>query len=76
MVISGVVWLVRLEGRVNYIERIEQDCQKDVDQLKAEQQMLINDVTKELARVREGLSEIKGIIKGQQWAAKKTKGEE
>lgn len=63
-IIFFVVWLVRLEGRVNYIEKANDATQKDVDVLRGEHQALNSRIVEELAKVRESLAELKGYLSG------------
>lgn len=54
-VLSGVVWLVRLEGRVNYHER-------ELAALETKHTDLTNGIVKELSEVKQALARIEGWL--------------
>lgn len=58
-----IVYAVRIEGRVNYIEKANKETQKDVDELRIKHENLdskllnkISDLEKTLARIEGSLS--------------------
>jgi len=72
--LGGVIWLIRLEGRVNYIEKVDEQRseakQSQIDALKVGQaeirtkhEHLDSRIFEEIARLREMLAELKGILK-------------
>ena len=40
--IAFITWLVRLEGRVNYNEKANEQTQKDIDSLRIKHEALVN----------------------------------
>lgn len=53
--IAFFVWLVRIEGRVNY-------SQKQVDALTLKHEALDSKIFEELGRLREGIARIEGYL--------------
>lgn len=58
--ISGLVWLIRLEGKLRHVERLTEEAQKDVDAARARLEVVDSKMAAELARVRESLARIEG----------------
>lgn len=60
--IGVVVWLVRLEGRVNYIDAAQKDLHADVAELRVKHESLDSKVVEQLSQVRESLARIEGAL--------------
>jgi len=57
-IISTIVWLIRLEGRVNTIDKMNAETQKDVDHLRNDNRTIYDT----LATIRESLARIEGAL--------------
>jgi hypothetical protein len=57
-----VIWLVRLEGRVNQADRIISDTQRDVEALRIKHENLDSKIIQQLAEVRESLARLEGAL--------------
>lgn len=57
-----IVWLVRLEGRIEAVKASNQETQKDVDALRIEHNTLNHQTVKQLAEIRESLARIEGRL--------------
>ena len=57
-IVGVVVWLIRLEGKVNMAEKSNNETQKDVDHLRTD----FRNVFETLAAIREGLARIEGRL--------------
>jgi hypothetical protein len=62
MILGFIVWLVRLEGRVNYQKTEGERTQKELDSLVIRHESLDCELVKELGRVRESLARIEGRL--------------
>ena len=62
--VSLVVWLIRLEGRVNFIEVFGKETQKDVDKLRNEHDALHSKMLHEIMEVKQSLARIEGRLEG------------
>lgn len=60
--ISFVVWLVRLEGKLSYVEKSGVETQKDVDELRIKHEALDVKIVEQLARIRESLARLEGKL--------------
>lgn len=60
--IAFIVWLVRLEGKISYIEKSGIETQKDVDDLRAKHDALDIKIVEQLARIRESLARLEGKL--------------
>ena len=61
-ILGFVVWLVRLEGRINANDNSITQAQKDVDTLRVKHEALDSEMMKELSRIRESLARIEGRL--------------
>lgn len=59
-IVSFIVWLVRLEGRVNYNDEANRNTQTDVDDLRGRVESLDSKIMEQLSDVRESLARIEG----------------
>ena len=57
-----VIWLIRLEGRVIQGDRDHSETTKQIDILRTKHDSLDSKVVEELARVRESLARIEGVL--------------
>lgn len=57
-----VIWLIRLEGRVIQGDRDHAETTKQIDILRTKHDSLDSKVVEELARVRESLARIEGVL--------------
>lgn len=60
--ISGIVWLVRLEGKVSHNAKLTDECQKDVDNLRVKVETIDSSIVKELTEIKVTLAKIDGYI--------------
>lgn len=60
--ITGVVWLVRLEGRINAVEKSNERTQTDVDVLRIKHESLDSELVKELTQIKVTLAKIEGFL--------------
>ena len=60
--IGTVVWLVRLEGRVNAVVKDNDRTQKDVDELRIKHETLDSSLVKELTAIKITLAKIEGYL--------------
>lgn len=61
-VLAFVVWLVRLEGKINHVERLALEAQKDVDNLRVKHESLDSKIVEQLGEVRESLARLEGAL--------------
>lgn len=65
VLIGGIVWLVRLEGKVKHIEHKANEAQKDIDDLRTRHETLDSKIVDKLAEISERLARLEGrFIKG------------
>lgn len=64
MFVGGIVWLVRLEGRLNQNERLNNETQKDVDDLRARHEALDERLMAKLSQIERALARIEGHLEG------------
>lgn len=62
MVIGGLVWGVRLEGRVNANDKANENTQKDVDDLRARHETLQSELVKDVNEIKVALARIQGLL--------------
>lgn len=60
--LGGVIWLVRLEGKVKNNEEANSRTQADVDDLRARFEMINSELVKELTQIRVAIAKIEGIL--------------
>jgi len=61
-VVSFIVWLVRLEGRINYNERNLNGTNADVEKLKIKVENIDSDLVRELTEIKITLAKIDGFL--------------
>lgn len=61
-ILSGVVWLVRLEGRINQVEAHNLDTQKDIDDLRIRHEDLNEKLVSKLSEIEKALARIEGRL--------------
>jgi chromosome segregation ATPase len=61
-ILSGVVWLVRLEGRINQVESSNIETQKDVDDLRLKHESLDERLVNKLSEIERALARIEGRL--------------
>lgn len=61
-VLGFVVWLVRLEGKINHVEKLSEEAQKDVDVLRVRHENLDSKIVDQLTQVRESLARLEGAL--------------
>ena len=61
-VVSFIVWLVRLEGRINYNERNLNGTNADVEKLKIKVENIDSDLVRELTEIKITLAKIEGFL--------------
>ena len=61
-ILGFVVWLVRLEGKINHVERLAEEAQKDVDNLRIKHESLDSKIVEQLGEVRESLARLEGAL--------------
>lgn len=66
MVIGGLVWGVRLEGRVNANDKANENTQKDVDDLRARHETLQSELVKDVNEIKIALARIQGLLERNQ----------
>ena len=60
--IALIVWLVRLEGKIAYTDRLANEAQKDVDDLRSRHEGLDSKIIAQLGAVRESLARLEGRL--------------
>ena len=60
--VAIVVWLVRLEGRINYTEKSNTRTQKDVDDLRARHESLDSKIIQQLNQLNVAVARIEGSL--------------
>lgn len=60
--IGGVIWLVRLEGRINAVEKANERTQTDVDMLRVKHEALDSELVRELTQIKVTLAKIEGFL--------------
>lgn len=60
--IGGIIWLVRLEGRINSIHEANKRTQTDVDMLRVKHESLDSELVKELTQIKVTLAKIEGFL--------------
>lgn len=62
IVLAVIVWFIRLEGRINYLER--QDIKKDseLEKLKTKIEIVDSELVKELSLIKESIARIEGRL--------------
>lgn len=60
--VLGLIWLVRLEGKVKYIQDANKETQKDVDELRVKHEALDSKIVEQLAQIRESLARLEGKL--------------
>lgn len=60
--VSIVVWLVRLEGKINNNTTLANNAQKSVDDLRVKHESLDSKIIEQLAQVRESLARLEGAL--------------
>jgi hypothetical protein len=60
--IAGIVWLVRLEGKVHAANKANEETQKDVDNLRTYQQVREGKLVEELGHMAKELGAMRVII--------------
>lgn len=61
--IAGIVWLVRLEGRVNHADKRIEYMEKRNEVVEAKVEVLDGHVVEELSKLRESVARIEGYLK-------------
>lgn len=62
--IAFIIWLVRLEGRVNYGEKSQAQIMAEVKALEVKHDSLDSKIVQELAKLRESVARIEGLLQG------------
>lgn len=62
-VVAGIVWLVRLEGRVRHVDEKQRETQNDVADLRTRHETLDSRIVYELASLKESVARIEGYLK-------------
>lgn len=62
VLIGGIVWLVRLEGKIKHAEHRVNEVQKDVDDLRIRHETLDSKIVDKLAEISERLARIEGAF--------------
>ena len=65
-VIGLVVWLVRLEGKVQINREMTALAQKSIDELRVRHEALDSELVKKLSKLETALARIEGYLKGSQ----------
>lgn len=60
--IAAIVWLVRLEGKTEYAQRMADEAQKDVDDLRVRHENLDTKIVEQLTEVRQSLARLEGAL--------------
>lgn len=60
--VGFIVWLVRLEGKINAIEKANYETQKDVDDLRVRHEVLGSSLVIQLSEIRESLARLEGSL--------------
>lgn len=60
--VAIVVWLVRLEGKINIGTTLASNAQKAVDDLRIKHESLDAKIIEQLAQVRESLARLEGAL--------------
>lgn len=60
--VSGIVWLVRLEGRINAFEKQIDELKHRISSMEIKHDALDSKVVEQLASVRESLARIEGAL--------------
>lgn len=61
-IIGFIVWLVRLEGRINYHEKLLSGASSDIDSLRVKVETIDSDLVKELTEIKITLAKIEGFL--------------
>lgn len=69
-IIGCVIWFVRLEGRLNYVEKTNDEARpilhKRIDDVKDEHASAMKDILKEMGEVKIQLAQLNGYLKTKQ----------
>ena len=60
--VAVVVWLVRLEGKINAADKSNLETQKDVDELRIKHEELDSKIIEQLSKIRESLARLEGSL--------------
>lgn len=60
--VGTVIWLIRLEGRVDAATRANVETQKDIDDLRVRHENLDTKIVEQLTQVRESLARLEGKL--------------
>ena len=60
--IGGIIWLIRLEGKIKHNEHLNFETQKDVDSLRLKHEALDSRIVEKLAEISERLARIEGAF--------------
>lgn len=60
--ILGVVWLVRLEGKIHAAVNANVETQKDVDELRVKHEQLDSKVLEQLSEIKQSLARLEGSL--------------
>lgn len=60
--IALIVWLVRLEGKNSYNERMIIEAQKDIDAIRATHNEVYNKIADQLSDVKQSLARLEGRL--------------
>lgn len=60
--LSYIVWQVRLEGKVKYLEQEVEDRTNDIKELRSEVSHINSDIIKQLTSIKESIARIEGAL--------------
>lgn len=62
--LGGIIWLVRLEGRINNLDRILDMVQAEADDLRKRHEALDERLMSKLSEIEKALARIEGHLEG------------
>lgn len=60
--VGGIVWMIRLEGRINSIEQKSVELDKKIDKLEVKHEALDNKIVEKLSVIERSLAKIEGRL--------------
>lgn len=64
LLVAGIVWLVRIEGRTQQLQQLIDVCQADVDDLRKRHEALDERLMSKLSEIEKALARIEGHLEG------------
>lgn len=62
VIIAGLVWLLRLEGKQNFYDKRTSLMEIEIDRIKAKIEVIESDVVKQLSEIKQAVARIEGRL--------------